>query len=289
MPHNRRLVYTTAELRAFCTQILQMMQPATLADCQITIHHLSYIPMRPQVEVPEHTHGFYEALILLNGHAEYTGQNRCPIMPGSVLMHPPQVPHAWRTTDAPCSYLVIWFSLDPAVQLTQYCFQQPTLLDEVQALFHAVNVKEPGWRALLSARLWVILATLLAQANWPPTEAVTPDDEIDGIVDNACQFLRDNLARPLTLSVVADHLGVSKRSLTRYFRAVTGKSLMESLCVLRMDVASSLLKTTDLPLSVIAPRVGMPDASYFCRCFKRHFNVTPQQFRHAYHPQDDTE
>jgi AraC-like DNA-binding protein len=40
-----------------------------------------------------------------------------------------------------------------------------------------------------------------------------------------------------------------------------------------------LLRTTTLPLSEIAAKVGIMDQSYFARKFKQYYSITPSEYR----------
>jgi transcriptional regulator GlxA family with amidase domain len=124
----------------------------------------------------------------------------------------------------------------------------------------------------------VVISRLLTIADWPADAQATtvPRTDLAGVVD---QFLRDNLARPLTLLDIADQVGASQRTLCRQFHEQTGATVMEHLFTLRMDRAAELLGETDAPVATIGDQVGMPDPSYFVRRFRQHFHTTPHVYR----------
>ena len=47
----------------------------------------------------------------------------------------------------------------------------------------------------------------------------------------------------------------------------------------RMELASRLLRTTQLQIQTIAQHCGMSDVNYFSKIFKKHYGVTPRQYR----------
>ena len=47
----------------------------------------------------------------------------------------------------------------------------------------------------------------------------------------------------------------------------------------RMRLAEELLRESDLNISEISYKVGIPDLSYFNRCFKAHFGMAPSKYR----------
>jgi AraC-like DNA-binding protein len=58
-----------------------------------------------------------------------------------------------------------------------------------------------------------------------------------------------------------------------------GRSPMQHLTSLRMDLARRLLATTEDKLEVIAGEVGYANAAVFCRVFKRWVGVVPGEWR----------
>ncbi|WP_296255678.1 MULTISPECIES: helix-turn-helix transcriptional regulator [unclassified Pseudomonas] len=90
----------------------------------------------------------------------------------------------------------------------------------------------------------------------------------------------------MTLSIVADpasklslddwarRVGMSRRGLTRHFRAETGMSLMQWRIVARMKRALELLAQGD-NVSRVAQRLGYDSVSTFISAFSAQFGVTP--------------
>ena len=58
-------------------------------------------------------------------------------------------------------------------------------------------------------------------------------------------------------------------------------SAYEDLQQLRLERGLGLLQDTDLQVQRIADRVGYRNAGDFTRAFRRHFGVTPRQYRHG--------
>ena len=46
-----------------------------------------------------------------------------------------------------------------------------------------------------------------------------------------------------------------------------------------MDTAANLLRHTQLQVQTVAQHCGIGDVNYFSKVFKRHFGLTPRQFR----------
>jgi AraC-like DNA-binding protein len=46
-----------------------------------------------------------------------------------------------------------------------------------------------------------------------------------------------------------------------------------------MQHAAELLENSDYSIKEISYRVGMNDAKYFAKCFKKKFNMTPSEYK----------
>jgi len=268
------------ELRRLCRRITRAAPEVTLGGHRIQVHEIRPNNIQVGHRVRQHVHSFYESHIVLEGSAVYLTGGEQVMTPGGALLHGPHTLHEWQEPEASCLRLLIWFSLETAVPVPRPA-QWPTwpdLLWDVALLLAEADNMDRGWHYRATARLTVVISRLLTIADWPAETQAAPMSRTDlaAMVD---QFLRDNLGRPLSLLDIADHVGVSQRTLCRQFQEQTGTTVMEHLSTLRMDRAATLLAETDDPLYDIGDQVGMPDPSYFVRRFKRHFHTTPHVYR----------
>lgn len=85
--------------------------------------------------------------------------------------------------------------------------------------------------------------------------------------------------QPLDLQHLGNVANCSRATLLRMFkhelRTTPGRWLTES----RMNLAMMLLRTTALPIQVIAQRAGIADAHYFSHVFRKAVGVPPREYR----------
>ncbi|MGW1762451.1 GlxA family transcriptional regulator [Streptomyces mirabilis] len=74
-------------------------------------------------------------------------------------------------------------------------------------------------------------------------------------------WVRTHIDEPVTITEAARALGVSERTLQRTVQRVLGTSPVRYIQDLRVERASHLLRTTDLPLEAIARQVGYEHAN----------------------------
>jgi DNA-binding response OmpR family regulator len=99
------------------------------------------------------------------------------------------------------------------------------------------------------------------------------------IFSQAIAILTRHLTDPPNAVELAHRIGTNQQRLTRIFREQVGMSAYEYLQQLRLERGRSLLHDTDLQVQLIADRVGYRNAGDFTRAFRRHFGVTPRDYR----------
>jgi len=72
---------------------------------------------------------------------------------------------------------------------------------------------------------------------------------------------------------------MSKRNFTRFFKKVTGQTLMDYLQALRVERARHLLASTDKTIAEIALEVGFCNQSYFGAVFHRPAQMSAHEYR----------
>ena len=74
-------------------------------------------------------------------------------------------------------------------------------------------------------------------------------------------------------------MGMSKATLYRKMKALTGQSTNEFIQNTRLKYAARILVETDKTVSEVAYEVGFSDPYYFSRAFKKNFGMSPKQWR----------
>ncbi|WP_217544135.1 GlxA family transcriptional regulator [Streptomyces sp. GbtcB6] len=88
-----------------------------------------------------------------------------------------------------------------------------------------------------------------------------------------------NLDKPLTLTDLARHAGVSVRTLTRRFHAESGVSPLQWLLHQRVERAKELLETTTLAMDQVAAACGLGTADSLRAHLVRRTGLTPSAYR----------
>ena len=98
-------------------------------------------------------------------------------------------------------------------------------------------------------------------------------------VAQACRFIKAQAHRRLSVSDIANEVGVGRRTLERRFRHVLGRGLAEEIRRCHIERAKELLGDAHLSLTVVATRAGFGSAKQFSTAFRAITGVTPRAFR----------
>jgi AraC-like DNA-binding protein len=95
-------------------------------------------------------------------------------------------------------------------------------------------------------------------------------------------YIANNSGRQdMSIAIVAAHLGITPRYLQRLFE-VDGTTFSSFLLGQRLERAHRMLRETrsvERPVSSVAYDLGFGDLSYFNRCFRKAYGVTPSDVR----------
>lgn len=83
----------------------------------------------------------------------------------------------------------------------------------------------------------------------------------------------------LSLNLVAEQMNMSPSYVGRLYKQHTMKTIVDVIQTVRLERARALLGETHLAIADIAERTGFTNTSYFHRTFKKHFGLTPTDYR----------
>lgn len=113
--------------------------------------------------------------------------------------------------------------------------------------------------------------------NQPPTTNLIKEDSL--IVRQAKYFIHKHYAQTVTLDSVAAQVYVSPNYLSVLFKKETGINFVDYVTQVRVEEAQILLNDPSMDIRAIGSRVGIDDARYFSRIFKKHTGQTPSDYR----------
>lgn len=267
------------------------------------VHYWGFMPKHYNNSV--HRHSFFEMCYVLEGEGEYTDDGQDYILrAGSAICSRPGVWHQIRSA-AGMALLFVAFDIEEGATQDDYvqAFRRlaedavPCLADASSApaakLWETLLALSEGGqllyppdmlRATAHALLSSMLPLFIPDASGLPAvpalegEAPRPGNEL---FRRARLYLEDNLNAPLTLDIVAQHLHISPRHLSRLFMQESGQTFVHYVQERRIRLAKDLLLSSDAAIKDIAERCGFESVHYFTRVFTRKLGVSPARFRRS--------
>ena len=91
-----------------------------------------------------------------------------------------------------------------------------------------------------------------------------------------------DVTAPYTINVLASRLGMSRRTFTRHFRALTGQSVGQWILVQRLRLCQRLLEQTTHNIEQISQLSGFQSVVSLRHHFKQKFGVSPSEWRKTF-------
>ncbi|MGN5236484.1 MULTISPECIES: helix-turn-helix domain-containing protein [unclassified Rhodococcus (in: high G+C Gram-positive bacteria)] len=261
----------------------------------------------PRVQTGPHGHNDLELLYFRTGSGPHMVMNRMvPVAPGDVVLLPPGVVHdlsmvqdatGWAVEFSP-TVLEGMTGLGQSLQLWRSNpLLSPFLAAESQTdagLFHVEEADRPRWERLLqeldaefrgirpqsdlAVRAYLLLILLeVARLGGDVEDELRHRQE--PLLADTFGVIEKHFAQELSARDVAEVVGMSPGHLTTVVRERTGRTIGEWITERRMAEARLLLSGTDLPVEMIARRVGFRDPAYFNRRFRQVHGESPGAWR----------
>ncbi|MGI5945943.1 MAG: response regulator transcription factor [Lachnospiraceae bacterium] len=105
------------------------------------------------------------------------------------------------------------------------------------------------------------------------------EDDQKAAVFEVLHYINEHLEEDLKRDDLAEYVHLNPDYLARIFKKEIGITMKEYITNRKMREAQSLLKTTSLPVSFVAAKVGYSNFSYFSQTYKKVMGITPQEER----------
>ena len=92
-------------------------------------------------------------------------------------------------------------------------------------------------------------------------------------------YIARSYDKKISLDGLAQEFGTNRTDLNKLFKKETGMTAIKYVIDLRLRIARSLLKDTDLPVERIAEQTGFADSTHLERLFKQKYQMSPGEAR----------
>lgn len=121
------------------------------------------------------------------------------------------------------------------------------------------------------------LLTLLMEQSWHPESATVSRKHLELVEIKA--YLDEHYTQRIVLDDLTEKFFINKYYLARIFKETYGTTINSYLISKRITRAKQLLRFSDLTVDEIGSAVGMSDANYFSRAFRKIEGISPSEYR----------
>jgi AraC family transcriptional regulator, L-rhamnose operon transcriptional activator RhaR len=168
---------------------------------------------------------------------------------------------------------IFYFNSDEIVRSSKAFFT----LQEIE------GKETPEARILQIGRLTTFLAEVAdcVSSNIHASSTTTPPEH-STVVEKTLLLFSENIAHDWSISQLSAEFGLTTPYYIRLFKQEMGNSPLSYLSALRAQRAAQLLLHSESSINCIGADVGWEDPGYFSRRFRRHFGVSPREYRQKY-------
>lgn len=209
------------------------------------------------------------------------GAERIPLTPDSLVIVNADTLHSIGTDSRVvyrCLIIDNSFFAANGVPIRSLYFQSLITDPQIRARFDRIaqaygQLDQEDFRSVLDVRAQVLnLVSALCRDH----TVQKPEDPSNEHVKRAVIYLRQHLTEPLSLDTLSEAVGISKFHLAHLFKLYTGKTVVQTLNLIRCTEAQRLIEN-GASVSAAAFSCGFENLSYFTRTFKKYMGTLPSK------------
>jgi AraC-like DNA-binding protein len=280
--------------------ILREITPLTSSDC-FTI----FSRVKSEFDFPLHCHEELELNFIMNakGSKRLVGDHIAEIDDLELILVGSNLPHVWQTHKCKSKEIreiTIQFHKDlfdeKFLRRNQLSFIRNMLEKSAKGIqFSKQTIEQITPRLIILSQkqgfdsvleLLSILHDLSISRNMHTlSDATFSNVELSynsRRIEKTIEYMNQSFQKHITLTEVSKLANMTDVSFSRFFKARTGITFMDSLLEMRLGHASRLLIDTTQSVAEVAYNCGFNNISNFNRLFKKKKGCTPKEFRENY-------
>lgn len=230
---------------------------------------------------------------VLSGHGFYSCEgNIRPLSEGQMFLIRPGTSVVY-CSDSRDPWTYVWFGFKGTRAkslLSQSGFSRDRLIlpfNDKEAFARVIdemlehNTLNPADSLFRESGLFRLFSLLAVNAESIPSLTSSEPASTAGshYVSQAVDYINENYMHALSVSDIADHVGISRTYLNRLFHQKYNSSVQDFLMNFKLDKAAFLLIYTEMPVKEISLNTGYRDPLVFSKAFKAKFEVSPKHYR----------
>ena len=156
--------------------------------------------------------------------------------------------------------------------------ERDVLVRKIQKIVDYRNSPAPGSRNKAVGAWFDLCSEIEKMRPLAASDGISPSAAL--YAEKICDYVASHVSEKITVTEIADKLGVSAGYAQNVFKKATGESIIEYVNRRKIETAVEMLRANKLKLKDVAFNLGVDDPAYFSRLFKKVNGVGYEQFKH---------
>ena len=267
------------------------------ADTAFSVRH----DILPHFGTVWHYHPEIELHYVIRGEGvRFIGNNVSSFTPDEMLLLGSNLPHTWKCNPAKHNTVEA-----VVMHFHPQCLGKDFLnINEMQAVNKVLTMAKTGLVIQGSAKQEIkslmlelreaigikrvilmlqVFQALTKNTSYSPISGHLENNKLGQMdrqrIDKIISYTFNHFKDKISISQIADTVGLGTTSFCRYFKMMTNKSYLDFLTEVRLNNACRLIIESKLTMENIAIESGFENTSNFYRHFKLHKQCTPSEYR----------
>lgn len=240
-----------------------------------------------------HWHERIELLQILSGSLEiYLDNEPLTALQGQVVVILPSMIHCGFSGESGVSYNMIAIDIEKLSNATvasnkyissilnrtvtfDSLVEHPTVLSSINELVNSLEADSTQHPLYATSKTYEVISFLYRYCNPASRQSKKPDTRFGMVLE----YINNHYTEDISARDISQQFGYDETYFCRRFKEATGITTMKYIRILRLELAQELLRQSNESITHISWKCGYADTHYFANCFKRHFGITPTEFR----------
>ena len=107
-------------------------------------------------------------------------------------------------------------------------------------------------------------------------------EDTSHLIQKVLAYLQTHYAENPSLSLLSEQYHLSYTYLSSLFSKQVGQSFTDYLMQVKLEHAKEILRDTNIKITDVSAQTGFSNPAYFCKMFKKYYQVSPAEYRNLH-------
>ena len=270
---------------------MKTVDASSLFDVNISVSEGGYFSPKPSVDWSTKTHraGMSKFYYITDGSCEIViNDKKYTARAGDWFFIPARTLHSYRNfRGKPFSKYWMHFDLSPERDITgllgigyRLRLSDRERSDELFSEFAKIFPGSDFADRLAVKAIALELLSLFIKASDKKRSEIRVGE--GSVLSEVISYIESNMSRPVRNENLAAIAHMHPTHFIRFFKGETGQTPREYINRRKMEIAKTMLESTELQIGEISERLGFFDSMHFSKTFKKRYSISPTAYRESY-------